>query len=619
MRVPWLRGALGVVALLGAAALAARVPDPAMPATPAPAVAAAPPVATPATAPAVASAPPVATPPATAKDAARDAAKEAPRDTGKAAAGKGKDKDMTIPPAPPRAEGEGPFPRLILRGATLIDGTGAPAVGPVDIVIEGNRIVQVETVGHPGAAIDPEDRPKAAKGDREIDLSGLYVLPGFIDMHGHIGGKDQGTPAEYVFKLWLGHGITTVRDPGSMNGLAWTLMEKAKSARNEITAPRIYSYVVFGQGRDKPFTTPEQARAWVGEVAAKGADGLKFFGYRPDIMKAAIEEAKRRGLRSACHHAQMDVARVNVLTSARWGLTSMEHWYGLPEALFTDRTVQSYPLDYNYADESDRFGQAGRLWRQAAPPGSERWNQVMNELIALDFTLDPTFNIYEAARDLMRARRAEWHDEYTLPSLWQFYQPSRKSHGSFWYYWTTEDEVEWKDNYRLWMAFVNEYKNRGGRVTVGTDSGFIYELYGFAYVRELELLREAGFHPLEVIRAATLKGAEALGAARDLGSVEPGKLADLVVVEENPLKNLASLYGTGAIKLNAKGETTRVGGVKYTIKDGIVYDARKLLADVRRMVRDAKAAQAEKDAAAAKAAKDAAGAMPPPGGGKTNA
>ena len=48
----------------------------------------------------------------------------------------------------------------------------------------------------------------------------------------------------------------------------------------------------------------------------------------------------------------------------------MEHWYGLPEALFDDRTVQDYPLDYNYADESHRFGQAGRLWKQAAPPHS---------------------------------------------------------------------------------------------------------------------------------------------------------------------------------------------------------------------------------------------------------
>ena len=61
------------------------------------------------------------------------------------------------------------------------------------------------------------------------------------------------------------------------------------------------------------------------------------------------------------------------------------------------------------------------------------------------------------------------------------------------------------------MTFLNEYKNRGGRVATGSDSGFIYKLYGFDYIRELELLREAGFHPLEVIRAATLKGAEALG------------------------------------------------------------------------------------------------------------
>jgi hypothetical protein len=503
-------------------------------------------------------------------------------------------KDKTIPAAPPRAEGEGPFARLILRGATLIDGTGAPPVGPVDIVIEKNRIVRVESVGHPGIAVDPDDRPPAEKGDKEIDLTGMYVLPGLIDMHAHIGGKEQGTPAEYVFKLWLGHGITTIRDPGSLDGIDWTLMEKAKSARNEITAPRIQAYVSFGQGRDAPFTTPEEARAWVAKMAAKGADGLKFFGYRPDIMRAAIEEARKRGLRTACHHAQMGVARVNVLDSARWGLTSMEHWYGLPEALFTGRTVQDFPLDYNYADESHRFSQAGRLWRQAAPPGSERWNAVMNELIALDFTIDPTFTIYEASRDLMRARRAEWHDEYTLPSLWDFYQPSRKAHGSYWFYWTTEDEVEWKNNYRLWMAFVNEYKNRGGRVTAGSDSGFIFKLYGFDYIRELELLREAGFHPLEVIRAATLKGAEALGMAGQIGSVEPGKLADLVVVEENPLQNLAVLYGTGAIKLDDKNEAVRVGGVKYTIKDGILYDARKLLADVRRIVKEAKDARAAK-------------------------
>ena len=101
-------------------------------------------------------------------------------------------------------------------------------------------------------------------------------------------------------------------------------------------------------------------------------------------------------------------------------------------------------------------------------------------------------------------------------------------------------------------------------------------------------MREAGFHPLEIIRTATLNGAEALGAADKIGSIEPGKLADMLIVDENPLENLQVLYGTGAIKLNEDNEIVRVGGVKYTIKDGIIYDAKKLLDDVKRMVKLAK-------------------------------
>lgn len=489
-----------------------------------------------------------------------------------------------ITPAPERAEGEGPWPQLIIRGVTLINGNGAPPLGPVDIVVENDRITDVRVVGYPGVDIDPDRRPQLREGGRELDAHGMYLLPGFIDMHGHIGGTAQGTPAEYVFKLWMAHGITTIRDPSAGNGLDWVLEHKRKSERNEITAPRILAYTAFGQGNAAGINTPEEARAWVRENAERGADGIKFFGAAPEIMTAALDENRKVGLRSACHHAQLSVARWNVLNSARAGLTSMEHWYGLPEALFEDRTVQDYPLDYNYNNEQDRFGEAGRLWRQAAAPYSPKWNAVMDELIELDFTIDPTFNIYEASRDLMRARRAEWHEDYTLPSLWEFYQPSKISHGSYWHYWGTEQEVDWKENYRLWMTFINEYKNRGGRVTAGSDSGFIFQLYGFAYIRELELLREAGFHPLEVIMAATLNGAEALGMEEDLGTVEPGKLADFVIVEENPLENFKVLYGTGAIKLTDDNKVIRAGGVKYTIKGGVIYDAKELLADVKALV-----------------------------------
>ncbi|MCG2585444.1 amidohydrolase family protein [Massilia sp. TS11] len=495
----------------------------------------------------------------------------------------------SITPAPARAEGEGPYAQLILRGVNVISGTGAPAFGPADVVIEGNRIKDVVIVGVPGSPVPASARPALKAGGREIDLSGYTVMPGIVDVHGHIGGEEQGTPAEYVYKLWLGHGITTVRDPGCGNGIAFCASESKRSAANAITAPRIYPYVFFGMGRKEPFTQPEQAREWVRAMKAQGAVGIKCFGYRPEILSAALDEVKKQGMRSACHHAQLDVVNVNVLTTARWGLSSMEHWYGLPEALFDGQTVQQYPADYNYQNEADRFGQAGRLWKQAALPGTPKWNAVRDELIKLDFTIDPTFTIYLAGRDLMRARRADWHEAYTLPSLWRFFEPNRNNHGSFFYDWGTEDEVAWRENYKLWMAFVNDYKNHGGRVTVGSDSGYIYQTYGFGTIQELELLREAGFHPLEVVRSATLNGAQLLGAEADIGTLQPGKLADLLVTKENPLANFKVLYGTGHIRMGADGKPHRVGGVDYTIKDGIIYDAAKLRADVRKIVAAEKA------------------------------
>lgn len=493
------------------------------------------------------------------------------------------------------AKGDGPHSQLIIRGVMLINGNGAPPQGPIDIVIEKNIIKKIEVVGYDGVPIDESKRPKLKAGGKELDCNGMYLMPGFIDMHAHIGGESQGAEPDYVFKLWMAHGVTTVREVGGRSP-DWSLDLKLKSSKNEIVAPRIFSYTAFGQTsakfnalNDIPISTPEQARTWVRANAEQGADGIKFFGAEPEIMTAALDENKKLGLGSACHHSQLSVARWNVLNSARSGLTSMEHWYGLPEALFDDRTVQNYPLDYNYQNEQHRFENAGKLWSQAAKPYSVHWEKVMTELLDLDFTIDPTFNIYEASRDLHRARRAEWHEEYTLPSLWDFYQPSKISHGSYWHDWGTEQEVAWRENFQLWMTFINEYKNRGGRVTAGSDSGFIFQLYGFAFIRELELLREAGFHPLEVIRSATLNGAEALGMDDKLGSVSIGKLADFVVVDANPLANLKVLYGTGAIKLTEDNKVIREGGVKYTIKDGIIYDSKALLKEVKDMVTAEKA------------------------------
>ena len=525
----------------------------------------------------------------------------APTDEPEAADTAQEEESELVTLAPDRAEGEGPFERLILRGVTMIDGTGAPPFGPVDVVIEENRIAEIETVGTPGLGITEDDRPGDAT--HEIEAEGWWLMPGIIDLHAHTGGVPKAPEAEYVYKLWLAHGITTVR--GVPTGpLEWELSERERSARNEITAPRIVSYQWPASGeewKERKIRTPEEAREWVSYAAGKGIDGLKLGSYPPEIMAALLDEAREHGLGSTAHLGQMGVAQMNALDAARLGLGGMTHFYGLFEALYDDADVQPWPADMNYLDEQHRFGQVARQWNKIHPRGSDEWNALLEEFLELDFYINPTMTIYSAGRDVMRARNADWHERYTLPSLAEFFEPSRKDHGSYWFDWTTWDEVAWRNFYVVWMSFLNDYKNRGGKVTVGSDSGFIYQTYGFGTILELELLQEAGFHPLEVIRAATMHGAMELNKANgdriERGVVREGFLADLVLLEENPIANLKVLYGTGAVRLNDEtGRPERVGGVRYTIKDGIVYDAKGLLEDVAEMVAEQKLEIAEVDA-----------------------
>ncbi len=494
--------------------------------------------------------------------------------------------------APPRGdEARGPFERLLIKNAMVVVGNGAPPIGPMTIEVRDDRIYDIR-----GGHSEGEESADA----EVIDVAGGYVLPGFVDAHVHLGTPAHAaagalTDPEYVLKLWLAHGVTTVRDVGAVMGLGWTLKHRELAANGEISAPRMRVHAMFPPS----MASADGARDWVKAVRKRGADGVKFRGARAEPFAAAMEEAKRLGMKTSYHHAQLSVVQTNVLDSARLGLDSMEHWYGLPEAMFEERVIQDYPLDYNYSNEQDRFGEAGRLWLQAAKPGSETWTRTIAELIDLDFTLDPTFTIYEANRDLMRARNADWMEDYVPPYMARAFEANPDIHGSYFFDWTTQMEIDWRQNFERWMTFVNDYKNAGGRVTVGSDAGFIYKVYGLSYIREFELLQEAGFHPLEVIKAATLDGAELLGMDQDIGTVEIGKKADLVIMDDNPLANFKLLYGTGHRRLNVEtAKVERVGGVRYTVRDGIVFDAKMLLEDARELVAAEKQAEAGNKAVA---------------------
>lgn len=479
--------------------------------------------------------------------------------------------------------GRRPGGRLAVRNAIVVQGNGTPAEGPYDLILEGGRIVEMMPLDPVAVRDGQARRPKA---DAEIDATGKYVLPGLINAHGHLQNERSGIPQpyEYQFKLWLASGITTVRDVSSGSDPKELLSLKTKSAANDIEAPRFLIYAGFNHPR--PPMSVADARARVRALKALGVDGIKIGGMDRDLMGAMAEEAGKESLPIA-HH--VGVEETTAWDDIKYGTRSIEHWYGVPDAAFPDG-VQRFPSEYNYNDETHRFRYAGRIWREADPA---KLQEVLKAMIAAKVAWDPTLVIYEASRDLQRAQGQPWFKDYLHPTLEEFFRPNPANHGSYFIGWSSTDEAYWKESYRIWMAALRDFERHGGLIGAGEDAGFIYQMYGFGLIRELELHQEAGFHPLKVIQHATGNNAKILGRESDLGRVRIGYLADLIVVNGNPLEDLKVLYPTGTTAIK-DGTEIRNGGIEWTIKDGIPYHVPRLMAEVKRMVADARAEWAKK-------------------------
>jgi len=451
--------------------------------------------------------------------------------------------------------------RLLVTNALVVDGSGTPANGPRTIVIEANRIVSVT----PGPGL-----PVA--GDKVVDAKGKYVLPGLINVHAHIQDERAGWPMrqEYQFGVWLASGITSVRDVGSNFEKSKTLREQ--SQKNSIAAPRLFLYAVLGMNPAPSVENENAIRLRVRQIKNSGADGLKFFEISDFAMRVMQDEAHKQGLRTA-HHAA--VAETNAWHDIKYGTTSIEHWYGIPDAALKDG-VQNFPGSFNHQYEVDRFRYAGQLFRQTDPV---QLGQVLDGMVKAQVAWSPTLNIYEAARDLLRYQTQPFFKEYLHPALEKFFAPDPNNHGSFFLNWTSTDEAEWRMNYRLWMDAVRDFGRRGGVIGIGEDAGFIYNLFGFGFIRSMELHQEAGFHPLQVVTQATANNAKIMGKEKELGYVRAGYLADLIVVDGNPLADFRILYP------KTEG-VPQSGKIEWTIKDGIPYHAPTLAQQVRKIVEE---------------------------------
>jgi imidazolonepropionase-like amidohydrolase len=482
------------------------------------------------------------------------------------------------------------YGRLVIHNAMIVSGRGEPGTnrgmppeGPADILIENGRISTIVPLDPVNAASGRGGR--LLEGDRVIDATGMYVIPGLVEMHAHLPPRGSALGErglEYAYRLYLGHGVTTVRDAGTGAGLELMTAERRKAAANEIVAPRLVlcQRWPLPLGRWDEGDTPDEARAMVRRFKDLGADCVKVSkspGQYPDVLATIVAEAKSLGMPVM---VDLKVSETSALVASNLGVTSVEHFYGVPESAFEGS--QTLPTDYNYWDELDRFRWAGRIWSEAEAKHPERILAVVETMIANGTNWNPTMAAYEMNRDFSRALTLPFRETLVPPGV--EWTPDETEHGRYHREWKTSDEVAWRHFFQIWMKYINEFSKRGGLLTAGSDDG---DVGGILYVRELELLQEAGLNPIDIIKVATTNAGRVLGLEGHCG-IRVGCVADLAVVNGNPIDNLKVLYGRGYgfYGIVPRAEQASRGGVAWTIKEGVVFDAQALLREVEWYVQE---------------------------------
>lgn len=428
---------------------------------------------------------------------------------------------------------------LAITGGTVIDVRTGAHHPNTTVLVDGERIVAV------GPA---QQLPESAQ---VIDASGTWLLPGLMDMHGHITGE-QNAHKEKIHHLHLVYGVTTVRDTGGNLTLLRLLRERIE--RGSHTGPRIFFSGPLLDGATPVWPamsimvdTPERARGAVQFLASQGVDFIKTYNWVPEAsLQVILDTAHGLGLRVTGH-----VPRTITMTRAiQLGMDCLEH------IRITGREL----LPSEEAERLDPLPVAVRetlLWERFeldSEPMQRLIRLIADSRIFFDPTLlvDTALSLDGYALDVDNPANADVPED--VRDSFKRYEPPPIFDAS-----GVSPEVA-REGFRKRQRLVGMLHQAGARLLAGTDCfGLGKQLPGLGLQNELALLVESGLSPLAALQAATITAADALGQSDTLGAIEPGKLADIVVLEADPLMDIQ----------NARR-------VRTVIQAGRVYDAAQL-------------------------------------------
>ena len=391
---------------------------------------------------------------------------------------------------------------LAIRGARLIDGTGAAAREGVTVVVQDGRIT----------AVGADAQVKVPANAQVGDAAGKTVLPGLIDTHVHF--------RDWVPELFLATGVTAVRDGG--NPVEWILALKQKEAAGQMRSPRIFA---VGNIIDAPppergyhttVSTPDEARAAAKKMLAAGVDGIKVYvKITPELVRPIAEEVHAAGKRLLGH------ITFSAREGALAGIDSLEHAAGVAIAIATD------PARVTGLKEHDGvFG-----WRFM---DSAKADDLIRLLVQRHVAIVPALSTWARGSTLRPQFQAEGARLIADPGLAYLTDEAKgrvKNYGS---QHGEEETREYAEDYTALKDFLQRFHRAGGLIAVGTDGG---AMWGLSVHHEMQLLVDAGLSPLEAIKAATGAAAELI-QAKDIGTIAVGKSADLIIVNGNPLLSI---------------------------------------------------------------------------------